>query len=627
MIEKNFIGFDGFIWWIGIVENRQDPMFLGRCQVRIFGLHSASLSELPVENLPWAIPANSLNNHSFATPKETDVVFGFFADGSNAQTPVMLGIIPGYETNAKNTGEGFHDPRSLDTIKLAPKTVVNRTYNNDGTGIKLTEANTANNEVLETLRYPREDDLNKNVITGITRQELKANNVISARRENRDLNVVTAEEFQWDEPYPAYNPLYPYNQAIETESGHTFEMDDTPKNERISMHHRSGTYWEMFPSGTKVEKITKSNYQIVMADDYIHIMGRAYITVDSDALVKVLGDARIEVGNDVSMKVSGSMNLNVREGLNIKASELNIDVGGEVAVVSGGDQFLTSAGDVNVKGKSSIKMSTAGDLSLGAEGNLNADGSKVYVNSGKSKTAKAGKPKGIGDVPVRSTKNNPVSTGEKVPIPQAGVQLDSVTGTAVKEDGFLDTKPDGEKEEPPAPPPQECNYNPNGKSFINKSSWKIGSKGLDLIKRSEGYEKTIGGGKVRGYPDPATNGEPITIGYGTTGPAVDKKITLDSVIDQSTAEEYLAYSINKKFLPSLKRYVNVDLTQEMVDACLSLMYNIGAGNFGKSTLVKKINQKDWCGAADQFLVWNKAAGKVLKGLTTRRQAERSLFLS
>ena len=71
----------------------------------------------------------------------------------------------------------------------------------------------------------------------------------------------------------------------------------------------------------------------------------------------------------------------------------------------------------------------------------------------------------------------------------------------------------------------------------------------------------------------------------------------------------------------------MDLTQEMIDACLSLMYNIGGGNFQKSSVAKFINAKDWCSAGDAFLAWNKAAGKELPGLTKRRTAERTLFLS
>ena len=73
--------------------------------------------------------------------------------------------------------------------------------------------------------------------------------------------------------------------------------------------------------------------------------------------------------------------------------------------------------------------------------------------------------------------------------------------------------------------------------------------------------------------------------------------------------------------------VKVDLTQNEFDALVSLIYNIGAGNFQKSTLLKVLNQEKYDAAANQFLRWNKAGGNVLAGLTKRREHERELFLT
>lgn len=91
-----FIGKDGFIWWIGVVESNLDPEVLGRCKVRIFGYHPAH-SEAKVSNdeLPWAItihPANTPN--LFAVPQPGEWVFGFFLDGQDAKEPAILGYIP-----------------------------------------------------------------------------------------------------------------------------------------------------------------------------------------------------------------------------------------------------------------------------------------------------------------------------------------------------------------------------------------------------------------------------------------------------------------------------------------------------------------------------------------------------
>lgn len=93
---ENFIGKDGFVWWVGVMENRNDPLGLGRCQVRIFGWHTDNTSELPTEDLPWATPMYPINNpNTFSKPRTGDWIVGFFLDVASAQAPVMMGILPG----------------------------------------------------------------------------------------------------------------------------------------------------------------------------------------------------------------------------------------------------------------------------------------------------------------------------------------------------------------------------------------------------------------------------------------------------------------------------------------------------------------------------------------------------
>lgn len=96
MYSKDFAGKNGFIWWVGVVENRVDPMAVGRCQVRIFGWHNTNESLLPSEKLPWAQAMYPLNNSkSFSSPNVGDWVVGFFMDGELAQMPVMMGVLSG----------------------------------------------------------------------------------------------------------------------------------------------------------------------------------------------------------------------------------------------------------------------------------------------------------------------------------------------------------------------------------------------------------------------------------------------------------------------------------------------------------------------------------------------------
>ena len=99
---KNFIGQDGFVWWIGIVEDINDPLTLGRCKVRCFGYHPAKKTGLvPTEDLPWAMAIHPVNTPNlYATPKLGDWVFGFFLDSLSAQEPAILGYLPAIPADA-----------------------------------------------------------------------------------------------------------------------------------------------------------------------------------------------------------------------------------------------------------------------------------------------------------------------------------------------------------------------------------------------------------------------------------------------------------------------------------------------------------------------------------------------
>lgn len=97
---ENFLGKDGFVWWYGVVEDRNDPLQLGRCKVRVFGWHTDNLQELPTQSLPWATVMYSPNSsQSFSTPREGDYVSGFFSDVHSGQVPVVMGVLPGLEAN------------------------------------------------------------------------------------------------------------------------------------------------------------------------------------------------------------------------------------------------------------------------------------------------------------------------------------------------------------------------------------------------------------------------------------------------------------------------------------------------------------------------------------------------
>jgi len=152
----------------------------------------------------------------------------------------------------------------------------------------------------------------------------------------------------------------------------------------------------------------------------------------------------------------------------------------------------------------------------------------------------------------------------------------------------------------------------NGGASQGLSGTPTGIKNVELIKESEGL-------RLKAYlPTP---NDVYTIGYGHT-----KTAEKGMVITLAGAEALLLHDL-AWVETAIDTYVQVPLNQNQYDALASFIYNIGGTAFRKSTLLKKLNQKDYNGAANELLRWDKQKGKVLRGLTKRRQLEKDLFLS
>lgn len=144
---------------------------------------------------------------------------------------------------------------------------------------------------------------------------------------------------------------------------------------------------------------------------------------------------------------------------------------------------------------------------------------------------------------------------------------------------------------------------------------ELNSESVDLIKSFEGWY-------AKAYKDPVGI---WTIGYGHTDMAGPPKVTPNLTLTREEGEELLRRDL-KKYQAGVERLVKVSLNDNQYGALVSFTYNLGEGNLGKSTLLRKLNQGDYVGASKEFAKWDKAEGKVLKGLTRRREAERVLFL-
>lgn len=147
--------------------------------------------------------------------------------------------------------------------------------------------------------------------------------------------------------------------------------------------------------------------------------------------------------------------------------------------------------------------------------------------------------------------------------------------------------------------------------------------GPDLATVGHYYESSSN----KAYPDPATGAEPWTCGIGCTGhDSQGQPITADTYWDDDRVLSEYKYRIDKEFAPGVIKAVKVEVTQKEFDMLVDFAFNVGMGNLNSSTLLKKLNANDKRGAADEFPKWNKAAGKVMKGLQRRRYTERAVFL-
>ena len=146
----------------------------------------------------------------------------------------------------------------------------------------------------------------------------------------------------------------------------------------------------------------------------------------------------------------------------------------------------------------------------------------------------------------------------------------------------------------------------------------LDNKGYLLITKHEGL-------KLKPYLCPA---KIPTIGYGNTYYPDGKRVTLlDKDITKKEAFDMFKEVANR-FAKRVDTLVTSNINQNQFNALVSFAYNVGTGNFSSSTLLKKVNKNpDDLTIKDEFLRWNKAGGKVINGLTNRRNEEADLYFS
>lgn len=292
----------GLTLYTGVVEDRKDPLQLGRCRVRVVGPHTKDTTVLPTPDLPWAVPMSGITSASLSGigdapvgPVEGTWVVIFFIDGDECQQPCILGTLNGipqsaYFNSLKPT-DGFRDPSKhypLATLMDEPTTNRLARGISEGTIVDL------KNSTLET-------------------------------------GIEVADGTAWDQPSSAFNASYPYNHVYQSESGHIVEKDDTPNFERTHDYHRSGTFTEIDSNGTAVRRIVGDSYEILDRNGFIYIKGAASLTVEGDVNIYVKNDCNLRVDGDLNTEVHGDYEINVAGKLDITTGEA-ISINSKLAV-------------------------------------------------------------------------------------------------------------------------------------------------------------------------------------------------------------------------------------------------------------------------------------------------------
>jgi Gp5 N-terminal OB domain len=389
---NQFIGFDNFVWFQGVVENRLDPLKLGRVQVRILGIHTENTSEIPTADLPWAYPIQPLTSSAMngigeapLGPVEGTWVIGFFRDGENCQEPVIFGTVAGipqsYPAAIQNTG--FQDVRT--DISSRPRKILSKKYPNDGNGAVLEEEtpSPSSGQSYPRTSHPYGCVVGESDVNRLARNENIPDTIVTVKRSQRDTEIPIADGTTWDEPTTPFYSSYPYNKVFESESGHILEFDDTVGLERIHLYHRAGTFSEIYPDGIKVEKIVGNNYKIVLEEQYEHIQNRYNLTIDGPFNILVSNNANIVVTGDVNISAGGSLTSNV-------GGDYILNAAGNISFNSGAAVSINSSEALNLKGNS---------VALGAAEGITFNGASVTSNPAVSAALKSVTASSISSVP------------------------------------------------------------------------------------------------------------------------------------------------------------------------------------------------------------------------------------
>jgi hypothetical protein len=336
--DKDWLGINGFIWFVGIVEDRADPLKIGRVRVRCFGWHTEDKAKLPTSTLPWAqvlVPVNSASTSGVGNSptglSEGSWVIGFFMDGKRAQTPMILGSFHGVPGDDGNFDQGFNDPYGTYPLEKGTPDTSLLSVGGDA-----------------YLEHPNTQDRISTRVTNIPEAAIRKTSSVTYD----DIDETVYDTPIWSQPELqglTIPPKYPYNHTRTTESGHIFETDDTVGARRIHEYHASGTNREIIDDGTRVTRVVGDDYEIVVRDKKVIIFGSCSVTIAGDARLRVDGDMVHEVLGDYHLYVKGEMTTKIEGNRNTEV------IGSEITQINTNDSKTVGGARTRIVGSTTTE--------------------------------------------------------------------------------------------------------------------------------------------------------------------------------------------------------------------------------------------------------------------------------
>lgn len=449
-MPKQDINYNNFQWHFGVVEDRKDPLEVGRVKVRFYGVHSDKLSEISTEELPWAtviLPPSSPGVSGVGGPisglVEGAWVIGFFIDEGYYQKPMVLGAIPGIPRDEPQANTAFNDP----TLTY-PRNIAGLHEIGDPDNSYLARGKKAEEHV--TLKKKRESKTKDVPIAFPFKTTFdKPDGTPGVDYENKKWNEPDPRGVDKDaDPYPSE---YPLNHVFESEMGTVLEIDDTPGGERIHKYHKSGSFEEIQPDGTRVQKIVGKDYEISAKGKNVLISGgNLNITVDGDVNLSVKGNKieRIEghhytyvkknkvdyIGGNHTTEITSDRGTIVKGNNSILVEKHNIDTTKLSSTITRGDTKVTVTGteERDVLGKADHFYAKTYDLTVrdvltqftSKTFNLNANEKLNIISTGDQK--------------IQTSANQLINVAATQTITADTQDIDATTGTLDYNTGSID---------------------------------------------------------------------------------------------------------------------------------------------------------------------------------------------